>query len=188
MLSGFLLKNDAESIQALNILSSLIKTFPLIGDKIAYFIVGSGKDLQIIYLHHIATSTIIIWLVSIEHSKIIIPNYKSLLYVLPIILFLSFFLIPGINDSNPTIIKGPWYFVGLQELLHWTSEPVWIIILMIFFAIIFYYLKNTKTNLNKRIKLGFLMLIIIYLILSIIGIFCRGENWKFTFPWIEKSL
>jgi hypothetical protein len=186
MLSGFILKSDSESIQALNIFTALIKTVPLIGDNLAYFIVGNGKDFQIIYLHHIASVTIIIWLVSIEHSKIIMPNLKSLLYVLPIIIFISLILIPGINEINPAIIKGPWYFIGFQELLHWSSEPVWIIFFLFTLLLIFYYQKHLDLRINKKSKILFLLLFIIYSIFSITAILFRGENWKFTYPWTEN--
>ncbi|WP_304040937.1 hypothetical protein [Ignavibacterium album] len=44
MLSGFILKGDADSQQAYNIFNSLLKEIPLIGKNIALTLLGSEND------------------------------------------------------------------------------------------------------------------------------------------------
>ncbi len=82
---------------------------------------------------------------------------------------------------NPTV-KGPWYFVGFQEILHWLSHPEWS--LLIFLAVlILIYIVNTENGkavfFSKRTLLVFAAF---YLVLTIIGLFFRGESWQWKTP------
>ena len=40
---------------------------------------------------------------------------------------ISLVLAPGLHDGLDPMVKGPWYFLGLQEILHWTPWPVVVI-------------------------------------------------------------
>ena len=60
MLTGFLLKGDADSLQARRILENLITGIPLVGNLLAYSLIGKEESFQLIYVHHIATFTIFI--------------------------------------------------------------------------------------------------------------------------------
>ena len=63
MLSGFILKGDADGLQAFRILISLIKQIPLIGNALSFTLLGREDDLQILYVNHIATATIFLWII-----------------------------------------------------------------------------------------------------------------------------
>mgnify|MGYP000931432687 CR=1 FL=1 len=69
MISGFLLKGDADSLQARQILESLTLHIPLFGKSLAFSLLGQSGSFQLIYVHHIATFTIFIAIVMVEHSK-----------------------------------------------------------------------------------------------------------------------
>ena len=89
MLSGFLLRGDAPAVQALQILRSLLGFVPLIGTTLSRLLTGSGSDLTTVYLQHACTATLIIWLVTIEHARRILPRAQAILWTLPPVVALS---------------------------------------------------------------------------------------------------
>jgi len=177
MLSGFFLRGDNESNQAIQILDSIIKSIPLIGDVLSYFFIGNEDTFLIIFLNHIVTATLIIWLFSAEHSKVIYSNRKSYLWIVPLLFILAVLFVPELQKPSETIIKSPWYFIVLQEFLHQVNIPVVTILLFILFLAIVYFLPNMRS----RRRLSGIILIILtstYLIFSIVGLFFRGEYWN----------
>lgn len=186
MLTGFLLKGDADSMQAWRILDSLTSGIPFIGGLISYSLLGKEGDLQLIYVHHIATFTIFIAIIIIEHHRKFWPKWGEFVAATLITLLASYFLTAPLHDNlNPTV-KGPWYFLGLQEVLHWLTLPELSLLLIVFLLILVYlvpFVNKKKAFLTKR---TLLVLTIAYFILTIVGVFFRGPNWIWTWPW-EKD-
>ena len=69
MITGFLLKGDSDSEQARQILQTLAERVPLIGESLAFSLLGHPESYQLIYVHHIATFTVFIAVIMIEHSR-----------------------------------------------------------------------------------------------------------------------
>jgi len=185
MLSGFLLKADADSLQARKILETLLTEIPFFGNTLAYSLLGNEKNYDLIYVNHIATATIFILFIIIEHSKIIWPKAKLSFQLILAILLLSILFPATLNNLTSSIVKGPWYFLGLQELFHYLSYPqiaTIIIVLILVCVYLIWYLKKK----SKTMKIVLLAITVIYSILIIIGYFFRGENWKLTLPWNNK--
>lgn len=183
MISGFIIKADADSIQAKRIITSLINFIPLIGKELSVSLFGSTNDYQILYVHHIATATIFLWLIIVEHAKFIYPKLRLILYLLPVIIFIGYLSPPALHDGFNQIIKGPWYFLGLQEILHWLSYPAIIIILILVFITAIAFMPKYSFRWSILTKRIIFISFIIYAILIIIGYYFRGEDWKFTLPW-----
>lgn len=188
MISGFILKGDSDSQQAFRILTSLLQKLPYIGGEIAFSLLGNSKDFQLIYVHHIATATIFLWIVIIEHAKKVWPRNAIYLYILPVFIIAGYILPPGLHDNLNPLVKGPWYFLGLQEAFHLISEPLVIIVLLLVLLFLFYLLPKLaeKRAINlKKIILGFTIL---YCGLIVTGFFFRGEDWNFTWPWNNPAI
>ena len=75
MLTGFLLKADADALQARRILNSLITGIPLVGNLLDYSLLGKEGNFQLIYVHHIATFTIFIAVIVFEHTRKFWPGW-----------------------------------------------------------------------------------------------------------------
>lgn len=182
LLTGFLLKADNDSLQARRILEALIKYIPFVGDALAFSFLGSEGSFQLIYVHHIATLTIFIAFITFEHSRKIWSPIADTILTIIVVSVVSYFFNAPLHDNMNPVTKGPWYFVGFQEILHWLKHPVWSVA-VVFLILGLIYLVNAgkeKTSLfSKRILL---VLTGMYLICTIIGLFFRGENWKWTFP------
>ncbi|HEV2484605.1 MAG TPA: hypothetical protein VGT08_03645 [Terracidiphilus sp.] len=178
MLSGFLLRGDAPAIQALQILRSLLGFVPLIGIALSRLLTGSGSDLITVYLHHACTATLIIWLVTIEHARRILPRTLAIWCTLPPLLTLSLLLVPGLESRVASIEKGPWYLVGLQELLHWLPWPqlaVWLALLAMLVLIL---LPVFSPPLRVWLRWAMAVATLAYAVLTVVGIGFRGDGWK----------
>jgi len=123
-----------------------------------------------------------------------------------ILLIISLFFNAPLEDlANPLVTpnpgKAPWYFTGIQELIHYTNKPVIPAIIIPLLIIIWLFLipyvdRKSKTRFGfvlnrffiggeKRKVLIFLFTLFIFgaLILTVIGSLFRGENWSFVLPW-----
>ena len=58
MISGFILKGDADAFSAFRILSSLFEKLPFIGNLLKDTFLGDENNPGLMYVHHIATATI----------------------------------------------------------------------------------------------------------------------------------
>lgn len=183
MLTGFILKGDIESRQAARIFNSLFESIPVAGKTLSYIFLGSEGDYQITYVHHIATATIFLWIVIIEHAKSFWPRMRLSLYLLLPLFVLGLFFPPALYDDTHAVVKGPWYFLGLQEMLHWISQPALVLIILAVFLLMIYLLPKLAFEKSLLVKKIIYISFGVYAILTIIGYFFRGENWQFTWPW-----
>lgn len=139
------------------------------------------------------------------------PHYIILLTICTlavtfILLIISLLFDAPLEDlANPLVTpnpgKAPWYFTGIQELIHYTTIPVIpaIIIplcIIVWLIMIPYIDRKPETrfgSLFNRIFIGgekrkvliilFTLFVLGALIFTIIGALFRGENWGFVLPW-----
>lgn len=187
MISGFIIKGDADAEQASRILRSLFEQIPFTGKLMADSLLGKEGDYQLVYVHHIATATIILWVIAVEHSKVFWAEVKIFIYTLFSISVFAFLFVPLPHDGKNPVIKGPWYFVGLQEILHWVAQTQLVIFFAVILFILFYLLKNLRENLSYLVKKFFFVLTVAYVLLTIIAYYFRGENWEFIMPWKNSA-
>ena len=193
MLTGFILKGDADSIQARRILETLLNDIPLFGSYLSFSLLGKTDDFQLVYVHHIATTTIFLWIIIVEHVKQIWPNIRTVLYFLLPMVLLTFFYPALLHSNHDPIMKGPWYFLGMQELFHFMSSPIIIVWIFVLLLLMIVFLQKFNDKNRKLIKWFWFSITLIYFVLIIVGYFFRGENWEFKRPWkneyfIESSI
>ncbi len=183
MLSGFILKSDGDGLQAHRILTSLIGNLPWIGNMLQQTFVGPEGNYQVLYIQHAATATVILFVIIMEHARSLKVNISTLLITTAIITFLSFLFRAPVNGLNEIVMKGPWYFVGLQETLHWVTKPVFITFGLLFLLVLIYLIPWVKPLYGRLIKRFFVLMIIVYALLTVIGFFFRGPEWRWQWPW-----
>ncbi len=178
MISGFILKGDAAGIQARRILASLLETIPFAGKMLNAVFTGSGDNAQAVYIQHVATGTILLFVAVYEHVRKIWPKRKSVLFIFIFLLAISSLLRAPLGMTESSEVKGPWFFVGIQELLHLTSHPVYVVLLIFVFLTVVYFLPGFRVKIRNAIKLVLLIAGIAYLILTVVVLLFRGENWQ----------
>ena len=136
---------------------------------------------------------------------LILLTICSLAVTLALLLLSLFFDAPLEDLANPLLTpnpgKAPWYFTGIQELIHYTTKPVIpaiiIPLLIILWLLLIPYMdRKPKTKwgpfLNslliggerrKVLTVLFTLFIFGAFIFTAIGSLFRGENWGFILPW-----
>lgn len=136
---------------------------------------------------------------------IILLTISSLMVTFVLLVVSLFFDAPLEDLANPLVTpnpgKAPWYFTGIQELIHYTTKPVIpaiiIPLLIILWLLLIPYIdQSPKKKLAlflNRIFVGgegrkvlvvlFTAFILGTLIFTAIGSLFRGENWSFVLPW-----
>ena len=138
-------------------------------------------------------------------NYIIILTISSLAIIFVLLTISLFFDAPLEDLANPLVTpnpgKAPWYFTGIQELIHYTNKPmvpaIIIPLLLVLWLLLIPYIdrrpQTRVTSLFNRIFIGGdkrKVLVILFtsfvfgtLILTVIGSLLRGENWSFVLPW-----
>lgn len=136
---------------------------------------------------------------------IILLTLSSLMVTFVLLVVSLFFDAPLEDLANPFVTpnpgKAPWYFTGIQELIHYTTKPlipaIIIPLLIILWLLSIPYIDQTpKTKFGSffnRIFIGgknrrilvilFTVFIFGTLVFTVIGALFRGENWSFVWPW-----
>lgn len=188
MLSGFILKDDADSRQAHLIFSSLLSSIPFIGKPLSIAIIGSGESLITLYLHHAATATIIIFIVVFQHVHSIRVKWTTFIVTSLIIILLSLVFRAPLSMQDEAIMKGPWFFVGIQEMLHLVTQPVIVMSILCLFLLLIFFTPFAPQNTIRAFKITILIAGVIYFGLSLFGYFFRGTAYTFQSPWNDKYI
>ncbi len=139
------------------------------------------------------------------------PHYIILLTICSLAITFVLFIISLFFDApledladplvTPNPGKAPWYFTGIQELIHYTNKPmipaIIIPLLIVLWLLLIPYIdrkpQTRLTSLFNRIFIGgekrkvliilFTLFVLGALIFTVIGSLFRGENWSFVLPW-----
>ena len=125
LLSGFVLRGDAPAVEALAVWSRIAGTVPFLGPELARLLLGVNPgDLGAISLHHAGTFTLLLWLITAEHGRHLVPEARSLVLAGLVSAALAGAVPlplgppPGaFGGGAARILLGPWYLLGLQGAL-----------------------------------------------------------------------
>jgi hypothetical protein len=125
LLSGFVLRGDAAAAEALPVWSRIAETVPFLGPELQRLLLGViPGDVGAISLHHAGTFTFLLWLITAEHGRRLVPDARSLVLAglvsaaLAGAVPLTLGPPPGASPSGAAqILLGPWYLLGLQGAL-----------------------------------------------------------------------
>jgi cytochrome b-561 len=126
--------------------------------------------------------------------------YREVLVVLGVVVLLHvaslLFMAPLEEMADPTRTpnpaKAPWYFLGLQELVHYSAFVGGVLIpgLLIAALVALPYLDRHPRGVGRwfaperRVaNTIFTVLVAVLAVLTVVGTFFRGPNWAWTWPW-----
>ena len=123
--TGFLLRGSAEGFGAAMVATGLAESVPVVGGVIARSIFRPDPhdcSLLLPYMHHLATVTVGLFYLSSEHIGRLRRRPVSLAWTAALLTLVA--LVAGVPtgsapDAAPEVVHGPWFFVGIQQLLHW---------------------------------------------------------------------
>jgi len=127
LFTGYVLRDDATGEAAGLIAENITLSIPLIGKWLnSLFLAVSTDGVKRIYANHLAGIMVIgaycVW----PHLRRYTTRWRDNLLLIFLILLLSIFLVTPIEPMRIGLlhIAGPWFFLGLQELLRYT-HPFW---------------------------------------------------------------
>ncbi|MGD9900335.1 MAG: cytochrome b N-terminal domain-containing protein [Calditrichaceae bacterium] len=182
--SGFLSIGSKESFSAVHIFDGILQTLPVIGNTLSNFLLQSDRSetpLAVIYTHHAATFSILSVILTYVHIRRLKSERYAFVYTIIVISFFTIVFPVKLGfrpDAVIEVVKGPWYFIGLQELLAWLPVSIAGLVFPSLILIALYLLPAAK-KLEKSVLYFILLMIIIYMIESIIGTYFRGDGWQF---------
>ena len=95
-----------------------------------------------------------------------------------------------LQPNNPS--KAPWYFLGLQEMVSYSAfwGGVVVPVLLTGFLVALPYVDRTPKGIGvwfarerRSIVVVWTVILLVIVVTTTIGVFCRGPNWKFYWPW-----
>jgi quinol-cytochrome oxidoreductase complex cytochrome b subunit len=128
--------------------------------------------------------------------------YRELILLLVVLVALHvvalLFNAPLEEIANPTVTpnpaKAPWYFLGLQELVHYSAFVGGVVVpgLIVLALVLIPFLDSRPGGVGvwfaperrwaNRIFAAFAVLAVV---LTIVGTFFRGPNWGWVWPWMR---
>ncbi len=126
--------------------------------------------------------------------------YREALVALAVVIALHvaslLFMAPLEEMADPTRTpnpaKAPWYFLGLQELVHYSAFVGGVLVptLVVLALVVLPYLDRGPGGVGRWFarerrlaNTVFTVLVVVATVLTIIGTFLRGPNWAWTWPW-----
>jgi len=96
---------------------------------------------------------------------------------------------PANPNVTPNPAKAPWYFLGLQELLHYfapTTAGIMVPGLTLVALMVLPYVDRNPSRAYADRKLAittFSMFLVFWAVVTIAGSFFRGPGWVWSWPW-----
>jgi len=169
LFTGYILRGDSTGSSAGIIAENIVLAIPLIGhtlNDLLFSITEAG--MRKIYLHHIITLDLLILVLLWSHLRRYRVFLKNHIILLSLLFSLSIVIAAPLEPEQlgTTYISGPWFFLGLQELLrHFSPLLAGVIAPLCFLLAIFSLRPSTRTN---RLTLTFIAAwLVLYSILSI---------------------
>jgi len=134
--------------------------------------------------------TVMVW------PHLLIRHAVAALSVMVFVLLLAlFFNAPLAEMANPTVTpnpeKAPWYFAALQELLFWFHPMVAGVLVPTAIIAGLFTLPYIDRNPQRQAKYRkvaittFTIFMVVWIVLTIVGVAFRGPNWGWVWPWQE---
>jgi len=96
---------------------------------------------------------------------------------------------PATPSVTPNPAKAPWYFLGLQELLHYFKPTTAGVLIpgltLAALAILPYVDRNpSRAYADRKVAIvTFTMFLVFWAVVTLAGSFFRGPGWLWTWPW-----
>ncbi len=97
--------------------------------------------------------------------------------------------LPANPNVTPNPAKAPWYFLGLQELLHYfppTTAGIMVPgLVLVALAVLPYVDRNpSRAYADRKVAIvTFTMFAVFWAVITLAGSFFRGPGWLWVWPW-----
>lgn len=172
LFTGYLLRADSTGVSAGAIAEAILMDIPLFGPAInsAFFSI-TDHGVQRVYVTHIITFDLIWLALAWEHLRRYRIRLTDHLPAAGLVLLFSVFIAAPIDPEKLGVsyISGPWFFLGLQELLRYLPPLVAGCIFPASF-ILALFLARKHHKILKSVLIFLLLWLLLYMVLSILAL------------------
>ncbi len=122
LFTGYILRGDATGYAAGMIAEHIVETVPLLGPMLNNFLFSiSDHGIDRVYLHHVLSFDLLFLFLAWDHLRRYRANLSNHLLFTALLLLFSLLIAAPIEPDHLGLsyITGPWFFLGLQELLRY---------------------------------------------------------------------
>ena len=121
LFTGFVLKGDKEGFFAGQIFMNILRAIPIAGEWLSKLFIVPGEDFFFLpYLYHCFFLPILLIYLIREHIREWLPDQKALFAGAAGLFLYALIVKPHVDvppDAAVDMVKGPWFFLGIQTLL-----------------------------------------------------------------------
>ena len=121
LFTGFILKGDKEGLFAGRIFHSLVLAVPGVGEKLSSLFIVPGESFFFLpYLYHCFFLPLLVVYLLRSHIREWFPSRAYVLVSFPVFFIYACVVKPHADippDAEAGVVKGPWFFLGIQTLL-----------------------------------------------------------------------
>ena len=172
LFTGYLLRGDSTGASAGMIAESIVHTIPVIGGIIDSLLLSlDTSGLRKVYVQHVAGLDIILLTLLWTHLRFYKIKFTDHLVICGSLLIFSTVVLAPMDPEKLgiTYISGPWFFLGLQELLRYVSPFIAGVLAPLLFVAVFFSIQPSKKSHTIYLKILFILLLV-YMGLSIIAL------------------
>lgn len=122
LFTGYVLRGDATGTSAGMIAEHILISVPIIGGTLNNFLFSiTDHGMQRVYMHHVISFDLLFLLFAWDHLRKYRIKMSNYLFFTTIVLVFSVFVSAPLDSEELGIfyVTGPWFFLGLQELLRY---------------------------------------------------------------------
>ena len=172
LFTGYVLKADSTGKSAGLIAENIVLSTPLVGEMLNAILFNiSQAGLKAVYANHLVGFGVLWGYLVWNHLKMYRVSWLDYGRVVSAILIISLLLTAPLDPFMPGVfhISGPWFFVGLQEMLRYI-QPFWAGIVFPAMAVGLLFLLMRKSQPAKLVMTGSALWVVIYSVFTIIGL------------------
>ena len=121
LFTGFVLKGDKEGFFAGKIFLNILREIPVAGERLSKLFIAPGESFFFLpFLYHCFFLPILLVYLIREHIREWLPDQKVLFVGIAGLFLYSLIVKPHVDippDAAVDVVKGPWFFLGIQSLL-----------------------------------------------------------------------
>ncbi len=176
LFTGYVLRSDSTGASAGMIAENILLAIPVFGsilNELLFSITDSG--MQRVYLHHVISLDFLLLILVWDHLRRYPVKISGYILLIAVILSFSIFIEAPMDpeELGRLYITGPWFFLGLQELLRYLPPLLAGVLLPGLFIVLLTMLPGSQRKFMVLISsIGLLLLA--YLLLSISALTTHG--------------
>ena len=176
LFTGYVLRADATGYSAGMIAEHILESIPLIGsglNNILFSISTHGMDR--VYLHHVISFDLLFLFLAWDHLRRYRVFLTDHLLFISVLLLFSLIVAAPIDPDQLGLryITGPWFFLGLQELLRYISPFVAGVLVPISLVLALIFLRDGHRYF-RPLLIFICSWLGIYLVLTLVALYAHG--------------